>query len=115
MPHAMSGTNGAQRDEKDGDDHPDNHQNGPDDAADFPGLGCAPTGGVHSAGVNFLDIGGAENPSHDGEGTANDQAKDAKDEDQRAAMWFHGLNFGLKVVFFYRLCFCWQDLILKHH
>jgi hypothetical protein len=66
-------------------------QDCPDYSADFSGLSGAATGGIHRAGVDFLQIAGAHDPGCNAQRTANDQAKNAENENECAAMWFHGL------------------------
>lgn len=71
------------------DDDAEDGQNGGDDPADFAGIGVAAAAGIHSASVHFLEVGRAHDPGRDTKWSANQQAKNAKNKDECAAMWFH--------------------------
>jgi hypothetical protein len=77
-----------------------NQQNRSDDAADFASLGIAAPDGVHSARVHLFEVSGTHDPGRNGERGANDQAKDAENENKCAAMWFH-IDSGFKTDFVY--------------
>ena len=75
--------------DKNSNDDANNHQNRRNYSADFAGLGRTTARGIHRAGVYFLQIAGAHHPGRNAQRTADDQTKNAKDQNKCAAMWFH--------------------------
>ncbi len=97
MSHGRAGQ--TENEEGDEGDNRQCRQNGGDQAADFAGVGQAPTAGIHGAGVHLLKIAFAHDPGSDAERAADHQAEDAEDENESAAMWFQWL-FGLRIDFY---------------
>lgn len=70
-----------------------------DDAADLAGLCQAAAFGVHGAGVHGAQVAVAHEPGGDAQGLADDEAEDAEDEDQGAAVVLHGqVGWGMGLV-----------------
>src|SRR4051812_14090117 len=105
----MRSRNNPQGDDQDANDGTDDHQDRADHSADFPGLSGAASAGIHEAGVHFLEVGRPHHPCRDAKEDANDQPKNAKNEDQSATMGFHRY-FELKTASFNGL-----PAMKKHH
>lgn len=74
---------------QDGKDQADGKEDGGDDPENLPDLREGFAFGVHRACRNLLQVRVAHHPGGDADRLTDDESKDAENENECAAMWFH--------------------------